>query len=354
VPSIDIHTVGAGGGSIAWIDPAGVLRVGPASAGADPGPACYGTGEDLTVTDANLLLGRLDPDRFLGGRMRLDAARARAAASALARRAGLAVDDLLEGVLRVANAGMERAIRVVSMQRGHDPRRFALVAFGGAGGMHACDVAGELSIGTILVPRQAGVLSALGMLLADATRDYSASVLRPSRTLAPAHLERAFAPLVRRAMADLTREGIARSDRQIDRQLDVRYVGQSYEITVPWSPPFQRDFHREHRRLYGYADEERPTEVVAVRVRAIGRVHPPARPYRTPRRRSVPRPAGFRPARFGGRLRRTALHRWDDLEPGARGRGPAIVTSGDASVVVTPGYHFRIDGFGNVVIAKER
>ncbi len=179
LPMIDIHTVGAGGGSIAFVDTGGALRVGPRSAGSVPGPVCYGTGTDLTVTDANLLLGRLDPAFFLGGRMTIDAARAAAVAGDLARALKLTVGELAEGIVRVANANMERAIRVVSVERGHDPRRFALVAFGGAGGMHACEIAKTLDIATVVVPRYAGVLSALGMLVADVTRDYSASVLRP-------------------------------------------------------------------------------------------------------------------------------------------------------------------------------
>ena len=177
---IDIHTVGAGGGSIAHVDTGGGLRVGPDSAGATPGPACYGVGSDVTVTDAHLLLGRLDPGYFLGGRMRLDVNRARHAAASLARQLGLSVEELAEGIIRVANASMLRAIRVVSLERGHDPRRFALVAFGGAGGMHAADLAAELGIRTVLVPRHAGVLSALGMLAADVIRDYSTSVRQSS------------------------------------------------------------------------------------------------------------------------------------------------------------------------------
>jgi N-methylhydantoinase A/oxoprolinase/acetone carboxylase beta subunit len=174
LPVIDIHTVGAGGGSIAFVDTGGALRVGPRSAGAVPGPACYGEGTDLTVTDANLLVGRLDPEFFLGGQMPLDEPRAREAAATLAASLSLGIPDVAEGVIRVANANMERAIRVVSVERGHDPREFALVAFGGAGGMHACEIAAELEITTVIVPRHAGVLSALGMLLADVTRDYSA------------------------------------------------------------------------------------------------------------------------------------------------------------------------------------
>jgi N-methylhydantoinase A/oxoprolinase/acetone carboxylase beta subunit len=233
VPVIDIHTVGAGGGSIAAIDSGGALRVGPRSAGAQPGPACYGVGTELTVTDANLLLGRLDPAFFFGGRMALDLARATTAAEPLARELGLSVADLAEGVVRVANANMERAIRVVSVERGHDPRDFSLLAFGGAGGMHACEIAEALEMKTVIVPRQAGVLSALGMLVADVTKDYSASVLKRASELTPRDIDARFKPLLTRAATDLTAEGFTGTRAVSTRWIDVRYVGLSHEITLP-------------------------------------------------------------------------------------------------------------------------
>ncbi len=353
LPIIDIHTVGAGGGSIARIDAGGALRVGPESAGSTPGPACYGTGTALTVTDANLLLGRLDPDYFLAGRMRLDVDRARAAAAALARRHRLTIEELAEGVIRVANAGMERAIRVVSVERGHDPRRFALVAFGGAGGMHAGEIAAELGMRTVLVPRHAGVLSALGMLVADVTHDYSAAVLRPSSALSAAELARRFQPLAARAERDLASAGFVPRDRVVARRLDVRYVGQSHEISVDWSSDYQRAFHRAHASRYGYADPERPTEVVAVRVTASGVTPKPSLPFRRPARRVTPAPAAIRPARFGGRVWRTAVYRWEDLEPGARAAGPSVIAGGEATVVVPPAFRFEIDGFANVVLVNQ-
>ena len=198
LPVIDIHSVGAGGGSIVYVDSGGALRVGPRSAGAVPGPVCYGQGTELTVTDANLLLGRLDPGQFLGGRMTLDVERARRVAADLARRVGLDEPALAEGVVRIANANMERAIRVVSVQRGVDPRDFALLAFGGAGGMHACAIAETLDIATVIVPRHAGVLSALGMLLADVIKDYALTILRAGDAIDAAELDALFAPLVER------------------------------------------------------------------------------------------------------------------------------------------------------------
>ena len=349
LPVIDIHTVGAGGGSIAYVDSGGALRVGPRSAGSVPGPVCYGTGTELTVTDANLLLGRLEPEFFLGGRMTLDLRRTTAVAEEMAARLKLDMLALAEGVVRVANANMERAIRVVSVERGHDPRRFALLAFGGAGGMHACEIARRLEIGTVIVPRHAGVLSALGMLVADVTRDYSASVLRPSDELDLQALEARAAPLVRAAAGELTKEGFTRDRQAIAQLVDVRYVGQSYEITVPFARDYRIQFDRLHGRLYGYANPQRATEVVAVRVRAAGITAKPRLPFVRPRRRTKPKPDSARPAIFGGSKVRTAHYRWPSLAPGATARGPAVITGAEATVVVPPGFEFRVDGFGNVI-----
>ena len=352
LPVLDIHTVGAGGGSIASVDSGGALRVGPRSAGATPGPACYGTGTELTVTDANLVLGRLDPQEFLGGRMHRDVERARQAAAETARRLKLGVPELCEGVVRVANANMERAIRVVSVQRGHDPRLFALVAVGGAGGMHACEIAERLEIATVIVPRHAGVLSALGMLVADVTKDYSASVLRRSDEMNHADIAKQFVPLVAQARRELAAEGFRGARQVIERRVDVRYVGQSYEITLPFTRDYRRDFDRRHGRQYGYSNPMRPTEVVHVRVTATGLTDKPSLPFSRPRRRSGAAPTAVRPGRFGGRAVPVAFHRWDRLAPGVEGRGAAVITGGEATVVVPPGFRFRVDGYGNVVVTR--
>jgi len=257
VPILDIVSVGAGGGSIAWIDPAGALRVGPQSAGASPGPVCYGQGEQITVTDANLYLGRIDPTQFLSGRMPLDAGRAARYLESFARARGVPPDELARAIIAVANANMERAIRCVSLERGYDPRDFTLVSFGGAGGLHACDLAERLDISTVLVPRHAGVLSALGMLVADCVRDYSQSVLGQP-------LEPAFAALQSRARAEFDEMGFP--SPVFEHFLDLRYQGQSYEITLPYSERGQFDAH--HRRLYGYDHAHREVEAVTARLRA--------------------------------------------------------------------------------------
>ena len=348
---LDIHTVGAGGGSICTVDSGGALRVGPQSAGADPGPVCYGTGNELTVTDANLLLGRLDPDHFLGGRMRLQVERTSAIAARLARDLKLRLGELAEGIVRVANANMERALRHVSVERGHDPREFTLVAFGGAGGMHACELADRLELKTILVPRYAGVLSALGMLLANVTKDYSTSVLRPASDITVNDLRKRFAPLLRQARHDLGAEGFDFDRQTIEQLLDVRYIGQSYELTVPLSKDFRRLFDRRHARQYGYADTMRPIEIVNLRVKASGINEKPALPYSRPIAHR-PRPSSRRQARFNGRLQQTAYYLWEELKPGARATGPSVVTGGEATVVIPPRFDFSVDGFGNLMVRK--
>jgi N-methylhydantoinase A/oxoprolinase/acetone carboxylase beta subunit len=263
IPILDIVSVGAGGGSIAWIDAAGALRVGPQSAGADPGPACYGAGNHVTVTDANLYLGRIDPERFLSGRIRLDVDRAARSLEGFARDRGVAGRDMAQAIVDVANANMERAIRQVSLERGRDPRDFALVSFGGAGGLHACDLAARLDIATVLVPRHAGVLSALGMLIADVVRDYSVSVLgKPP--------EPAYAVLEERARAEFAAMGF--DAPACERLLDLRYAGQSYEVTLPFAERHNFDAH--HRRLYGYDHQGREVEAVTARLRVTAATAP--------------------------------------------------------------------------------
>ena len=258
IPMLDIHSVGAGGGSIAYLDRAGALRVGPQSAGANPGPVCYGRGEQITVSDANLLLGRIQPDKFLGGRMQLDLDRTRDFMKPFAAQLGVSIEKAAKAIVDVANSNMERAIRVVSVERGHDPRDFALLSFGGAGAQHACELAERLDISTVIVPPHAGVLSAVGMLAADCVRDYSQSVLGKDAGLA-------FDELGSRAAAEFSDEGF--SEVLFERLIDLRYEGQSYEITVPWEQ--RADFQAHHRKLYGYDHPGRKVEQVTARVKAI-------------------------------------------------------------------------------------
>lgn len=350
LPIIDIHTVGAGGGSIAYVDTGGALRVGPQSAGATPGPICYGRGTELTVTDANLLLGRLDRERFFGGRMKLDLERVNHHADAFAKKLGISIPELAEGIIRIANANMERAIRVVSVQRGYDPRQFALMAFGGAGGMHACQVAESLEMPTVIVPRLAGVLSALGMLFADVVKDFSQTLLVPAQALPFSDLERRFHPLIDQARQVLTDEGFTSEKQLFESALDLRYTGQSYELTIPLSRVFEADFHAAHARTYGYANPEREVEIVNLRLKAIGFTSKPLLPQAIEGQEFTAEPLSFGTAYFSGKRVKTAIFDQPALVAGATGRGPALITGPETTIVIPPKFSFRVDGFGNVIV----
>ena len=376
LPIIDIHTVGAGGGSIAYLDAGGALRVGPRSAGADPGPACYGLpgAAHATVTDANLLLGRLDADHFLGGAMRLDTSRSRESLLYLARRMEISSERAAWGVLRVANSNMERAIRTVSVERGHDPRRFALVAFGGAGPLHACELAAALRIALVLVPPQPGVLSALGMVLADLLKDYSQTVMLPLTGADRATIERLYEPLCRRALADLRGEGVPEDAILLEPAMDMRYIGQSFEITVPlagaaertphgtWAvarthrPDLGHRFHAAHLLRFGYADDQEPVEVVNLRLKAIGKTSKPV-PAKRPLGSADPTAAciGSKQVFFahpesphGVRPFHTALYEREKLQPGSVVIGPAILFQLDCTTVVPPLWNGSVDEWGNL------
>jgi N-methylhydantoinase A len=361
-PTLDIHTVGAGGGSLAWFDRGGALRVGPQSAGADPGPICYGKGRQPTVTDAHMILGRLDPEQFLSGQWRLDANRARHYMLRFLRRArGVgSLEELAGGIVAVANATMERAIRVISVERGHDPRDFVLVAFGGAGGLHACELAAALGIPRVLVPKFPGALSALGILFSDVIKDYSRTVLLPveggQRRPLEAGLEREFRALEGAARVELRREGIPPGAQRLERQLDLRYRGQAFDLTLPYRRNFPGAFHRAHQRRYGYADSRRAMEVVNVRLRALGLTDKP-RLRRTAA--AGPKPsAGARfkraPVYFKGRRRETEFYVRERLRPGNRVAGPAVVAEYSGTTVVPSGWRARTDAYENLLLERRR
>jgi len=351
VAMLDIHTVGAGGGSIARRDVGGALVVGPESAGADPGPACLGKGKEPTVTDAHVCLGRLVPERYLGGRLRLDPDKATSALERLGRRLGLGPQALGLGILRVANATMEKAVRVVSVERGIDVRAFALVAFGGAGGLHAADLVRALGMRGALVPAPAAVLSALGMAHADIERDYGRSVLR---RLPVGDLPALFQPLLAQARRDMRREGVARP--RLERSLDVRYLGQAYELNVPYRRGWEGDFHRLHARRFGFAVPGQTLELVAVRLRAIGAVAPPPA-ARARRPAPAPEPI-FRRLPFAASGRRrdleTLLVPQGRLVPGDRLHGPALVLGDDTTVLVPPDFAARIGAHGDLWLQPAR
>jgi N-methylhydantoinase A len=347
VPVLDIHTVGAGGGSIARVDTGGALQVGPESAGADPGPACYGRGRVPTVTDANLILGRLLPDAFLGGEMGLDVACAQASVEPIARRLRCTLERAAAGIVAVAVASMERAVRVITVERGLDPRDFTLFAFGGAGALHAAELADALGIRRIYVPRDPGLLSAWGMLAAEAVRDFAETVrlLDPSERTLDARVR----PLEHEARRALARDGV--SGVRLECTLDVRYTGQGYEVQIPLGPAWRRAFHRRHRQLYGHADPARVIEVVAVRVRARGGAkRPPI--DRIPPARRLQRMT--RPVWFAGRRVTTVVVRREQLGCGFAVRGPAVVCEYSATTVVPPNWRLRVDRLGGLVLERGR
>jgi len=353
VPVIDIHTVGAGGGSIAYRDPGGSLRVGPESAGADPGPICYGLGGGrLTVTDANLFLGRLSAEHFLGGTRTLTTDGLEEAVSALAGELGLAPLELAEGVVRVANATMERAIRVISLERGFDPRDFTLVCFGGAGGLHAVDLARALGIPRVLVPAGAGTLSALGMLLADPVRDFSRTIMRPVDELGAEALERELAALEDLGRRELEAEGLPAGSLRFERLADLRYAGQGFELSVPVDEDPAAAFHARHEHRYGYADPDRAVEVVTVRVRAIAAMEKPTlAALELEDEDATDAILDERPVAFAGEAKAAKLVDRDRLRPGNRFDGPAVVVEYSTTTFVPPGASCAVDGWGNLVLS---
>lgn len=349
VPMLDIHTVGAGGGSIARFDAGGMLRVGPESAGADPGPICFGRGELPTVTDANLILGRLDLSSFLGGGVPLD--RERTERIMAAHKGSLAtVEEFAAGILRVIEAQMEKAIRLISIERGYDPREFVLVPFGGGGPLHACALARALRIPKVLVPRMPGALSAIGILLADAVRDYSQTVMLAGESLED--LGELFAQLERRGVGEFAAEGL-RGVAQCS--VDLRYRGQGYELNIP----YERDepnqsaiaFHELHRQRYGFADPLRPLEIVNLRLRMVAAAEPYEPGW------TAPRPGdgsvacvGMRDIFFDGRFLPAKLYRREGLVAGDRIAGPAMITEYTSATVLPPGCTAEVDGYGNLIL----
>ena len=372
VPLIDIHTVGAGGGSIATVDAGGALRVGPESAGADPGPICYGNkGKDVTVTDANLYLGRIAATQFLGGAMSLDSDNTRTHIEEFAQRLDVPPMQAADGILKVANAAMERAIKVISVERGFDTRDFTLVSFGGAGGLHAAFMAENLGIETVLIPPNGGLLSAYGMLFADVVKDYSQTVLwqfensdGDAGSLVKA-LNDGFDTLLTRAENEMKSEGFVRDQLKIDRSLDMRYEGQSYELNIPCftaehtssteiAETLVEEFHAAHELRFGYARTDAPVEVVNLRLTATGETDKPSI-------QSIPladtdAAEAFtvqNPVIFEGETFPTNFYRREALRPGNRIAGPAIVTEFSATTVIPPNFSAVVDAYQNLILTKK-
>ncbi|WP_436356356.1 hydantoinase/oxoprolinase family protein [Brevundimonas sp. CEF1] len=362
-PMLDIHTVGAGGGSIAYVDSGGLLKVGPRSAGADPGPVCYGRGnEEPTVTDANVVLQTLNPTHLLAGRMAIDQELAKAAVDRLAGRLGLNLMETAQGILSVVTANMAKAIRVISVQRGHDPRDYALAAFGGAGPLHAARLARELDMKRVIVPLTPGIMCATGLLQTDLRADFASSRQTVLDAAAAPALAAVFDELGERARRWFDEEGVAPQDRRLQRTLDVRYVGQNYEIAVPaGSDPFDLKavpevltrFRNEHQRLYGFASDTDPVQVVTCRLEAVGNVSKAAFPARP----AGPEDAsaavvGSRRVWFpeAGDFVDCPIYDRGRLQPGACFEGPAIVEQMDTTTIVLPGMTAHVERHLNLIL----
>ncbi len=364
IPVIDIHTVGAGGGSIASVDAGGALRVGPQSAGADPGPACYGKGTRPTVTDANLVLGRFAGGGLLSGEMQLDLNRAASVIDELAQDMSQASSQTVTreqaalGVIRVANANMERALRIVSIERGHDPRRFTLLTFGGAGGLHAAALAGALRIPRVLIPVDPGAFSALGTLLADVIKDYSRTVMitidrQPGISR---RVEEEFSRLEKRAARELGSEGFLSSYVKLIRSLAMRYRGQSFELEIVAAGDLGEcveAFHRAHQERYGHADPHRVVEIVSVRLRGVGVTEKPElERARRVKRLKAPQDRSAL-VWIGEKRRRVSVYDRAGLRPGVVVDAPAIITEYGSTTLVPPGWRASVDRYFNLVLERE-
>jgi N-methylhydantoinase A len=353
VPMLDIHTVGAGGGSIARIDLGGALRVGPESAGADPGPICYGSGELPTVTDAHAVLGHFAAQSLLNGAFPLDVLRAR---RELDKRKGSfrTVEDFAQAIIGVSNSVMERALRLISIERGHDPRDYALVAFGGAGGLHACDLARALELRGVLLPIFPGALAALGILRADVVREFSQTVLLPVRHRGEARQAalRFLGRLQKQAEAFLKREGFKSSEQGFAHRLDLRYIGQAYDLSVPANGDYVAAFHRAHEHAYGHSDPERSVEIVSVRCRATGR-SPRTDLPKLPRARvgNVAKASAVNKSYLGGNPQRVSIYQRERLRAGEQFAGPAIVTEYSATSLIPAGWRARVDPYGQILLS---
>jgi N-methylhydantoinase A len=359
-PSIEVLTIGAGGGSLAWIDEAGSLRNGPQSAGANPGPACYGRGNTVpTNTDANVTLGRLGTS-LAGGSITLDAARARdSVLTGVAEPFKLGLSEAADAIIRVANANMADAVRLISISRGYDPRDFALVAFGGAGALHGADIARELSIPVVIVPPYPGITSAMGCLLVDVQHDLATSYLKPASDADPKAIEAAFAALEHEAAERLAHENVAADAVVMQRTIDMMYQGQWRSLAVSAPSPIGKlaelieAFHSEHEREYNFRRDDAPVGLFRLNLKAIG-VVPKANIARAAATGMAPVPRSYRPVWFAeGTVAETPVYWRPELSPGGRMRGPAIIEQFDSTTVVPPGFTATVDEWLNIILRLE-
>lgn len=352
VPMVDMHTIGAGGGSIAWIDSGGLLQVGPESAGADPGPACYGRGgHQATVTDANLVLGRLRPDAFLGGHMQLDPDAARSAIGRLAEQLSLSIEETAIGIIRIANEHMSQALRVISIQRGIDPKNYTLMPFGGAGGLHVCALAESLGLQQALVPIQGGVLSAFGMLVARRSRELSQTIAADLEQLNVNTLEQQFELLEQKALDALTNEGITNDEITLKRSLDLRYRGQAYSLNIPWQAlsECQDSFHQTHEQRYGHRLQQ-AVELVNMRLHAQG----PATELSIPRLETKAAANKTEFAKLYSVDSEVSILKRENLNKGQQIIGPALITETVATTFVEINWHAWVDNYGNLLLTRNK
>jgi N-methylhydantoinase A len=355
IPMLDVHTIGAGGGSIARVDLGGALRVGPESAGAEPGPACYARGDsrsDLpTVTDANVVLGRLPVDHFLGGEIQLDKDRAFTVMEKLGAVLGMDAIECAQGVIEVINAHMERALRLVTIERGNDPEEFVLLSFGGAGGLHAVQLARRLSIPKVIVPPVASTLSAYGMLVAEVIKDYSLTVMFTGGD-DKEKIDGTFQPLFDQGRDDLLSEDIPDNRIRFEPSLDMRYRGQSYELNIPFRGNFLGEFHRAHEIDYGHAHPGAEVEIVNIRLRAVGITTPPEIPsFREGNGDSTKAILGYRPVVVDHHRVETPIYQGELLSPGDQIEGPAVVARKDTTIYLPMASSTVVDRFLNQVIS---
>jgi N-methylhydantoinase A len=359
-PFVDLAEVSAGGGTIAWVDAAGALRVGPLSAGADPGPACYGTGDRPTVTDANVVLRRSNPRALLGGAFPIDAERSRSAITSVAAPVGGDVERAAAGIVALVDAEMAKVLRIVSVERGYDPRDFTLLAFGGGGPLHACAVAADIGVARAIVPPMPGVFSAYGLLAADVRVTAVRSLVAPADADTWARTRKLFDTLAREGDVALGEQGVAKADRSFVRELDLRYVGQSTELVV--AAPRSLDeaveaFHQRHEQRYGYAARQDPVEIVTARVIGIGTTPKPRLVAAAAPARRAPEQRALRERRDvfdGAAFVDTPVFDRALLRPGDAFDGPAVVEQYDATTYVAPAWNARVDGFGNLVLEHTR
>ena len=365
VPMMDINTVSAGGGTISRVDRYGELEVGPESAGAVPGPACYSRGgTQPAITDCNLLLGYLSVDNFLGGKMRLDVDAARKAVESVAKPLNMSAEDTAEGIIRIIDVKMAEAIKAISTMRGHDLRDFMLLAFGGAGPVHACRIARDLGMAGVIVPLYPGVYSAIGLVMSDVKHDYIQSRMTALDEIAPKDLSQMFDRLAAQALEDLRADGFTAETIKIQRSLDMRYAGQGYEITIPCPPEtmtaeglkaLRQSFDEVHRGMFGHMAPDEPVDIVSYRVRGIGMV-PPVEMPRFKRAGTTLKDAlrETRKVRFDGDTVDCPIYQREKLDVGLTFSGPAVLDQFDCTTVICPGQTVRVDEWKNLIVTQDK